>query len=375
MTQHLPVKRRNSEPTLLRLEHPVLSLLSPNGSMRTPASAASFHQTPARDGSTSPDTGSAHSRTSQDGGFQGQANVDGRDQQQRRSGTVLNSAWVSAEDVGGYRHRVTGAIYRNNGKIPQEPGPTANDIPDGWEAFLSDESKETWKYKHHTTGVVIDSPPTSLPAAVTREIDVAASHGKMPKYCQAFIENGLVGYKVTHPAVSYAAGWRTFRHPKLVEDDMKAFLANYGVNPSRPAKATFITAAGHHLPVNLDAGTFSGESGILLVEDIDQACIKFLCATFSDRKFMPHLILGHLLFDQQHQSEAEKKLADQVKGLYWMSLDDQFFWYNAHHDVFQDGEAGKLHFGVHQHSVRDRTLFDDLEIIRLSTMNTAFDSG
>lgn len=364
----------------MRLGHSALSLLSPNGSMRTPASAASFHQTPARDGSASldtasPDTGSAHSRTSQDGGCQGQANVDGRDQQQRSSGTVLNSAWVSAEDVGGYRHRVTGAIYRNNGKIPQEPGPTANDIIDRWEAFLSDESKENWKYRHHTTGVVIDSPPTSLPAAVTREIDAAASHGKMPKYCQAFIENGLVGYRITHPDAIYLASWRMFRHPKLVEDDMKAFLANYGVNPSRPAKATFITDAGQHLPVNLDAGTFSGNSGILLVEDIDQACIKFLCATFSDGKFLPHLILGHLLFDQQHQSEAEKKLADQVQGLYWMSLDGEFIWHNGHHDVLHDGEDGKLHFEVDRYSVIHSALFDDLEIIRVSTMDISFDFG
>jgi hypothetical protein len=286
----------------------------------------------------------------------------------------LHGAWVETPNEHEYRHLVTGTIYRNvHSKPPQSPGPTAKDIPDGWEAFLPIESIETWCYVHRASGITIDRNPNLLSKAVRKNLEVAASYGELPASCGTFLEHDRVAYTIISPKYNGPVGWRTFKHPKLVENDIESFVANYDAVSSRPAKATLLTRGAQYLPITPESNDWTKSTGILLIEDIDQIWIKRLCVAAAKKKFMPFFIFGHILFDKVYKLEGPGKLVDQAKGWYLMSLGTSSPWSCTHCDVVRDERGGKLHFVSAQYPAKH--VLNDAEAIRVSTFTFSEDLG
>jgi hypothetical protein len=136
------------------------------------------------------------------------------------STTTLNKAWVKRrKQPYEYRHLVTGAIYRNSKSSPTLTGPTAQDIPDGWKAKLTNSGSEEWTYEHIATRLV-HANPICLPEDTVEAIKIAASHGELPQFCQACLEHGRIKYKITSPDDRCPEEWRTSKHPRLIENEM-----------------------------------------------------------------------------------------------------------------------------------------------------------
>jgi hypothetical protein len=290
----------------------------------------------------------------------------------RASTPSLNPAWVKAEGSE-YRHLVTGAIYHSRGDAPVSIGPTVEDIPEGWKAKLVERTSEQWTFEHIATRFT-HADPRILPEATMEAFKVAASHGEVPGLCQANLEHDRIVYQYTCPGPEACdipqcpVGWQMFRHPKLVETDIKAFLANYEAQSSRPTRATLLTSGGLQLPTTPDSDQLAENARVLLIEDIDMVWINYLCST-CESKFMPFFILGHLLFDTVHESGAVKDLVEQTKGWYWMSMEPTGVNNRSQYDVIHNEEGGRLHFVTPESLARHE--WENLEVIRISTFSAA----
>jgi hypothetical protein len=195
-------------------------------------------------------------------------------------------------------------------------------------------------------------------------IKAAASHGELPRFCQACLERGRIKYKIT--SSDGPEKWRTSKHPRLIENEMQDFLATYEARSRRPAKATLLTRGGQRLPISPESFNLTEEVGILLVEDIDQAWINFLNSIVQEihPTQLPFFIFGHIVFDEIHESDAMKNLAQQVKGRYWMSREDDFRSFSQY-DVIFDEEGGKLRFASPSYLAMN--MLEDVKAVRIST--------
>jgi hypothetical protein len=286
----------------------------------------------------------------------------------------LDSAWVkisTSDGSRGYRHPVTGEVYLNNRKIPQKTGPAAHDIPEGWTARLESTSKEKWVYVHSATKTIIKTPPRSLSEAVTKEFDVAASHGTVPQHCQGHLEDGRIIYKINNPSRHCPRSWRTFKHPNVIEADLQAYLAAYNPSPSKPAKAILLTPGGHVSQLDLGSSNVAAMSGMLLIEDIDNVLISSLCAAFAFVGGFPFFVLCHLLLRRLHSTPGLEELETHLLGWWWMSHrgpSDTFYWLGSHHDVYYDLNQGEIHFSDIQIPDSHRAIPPDLDVVRLSML-------
>jgi hypothetical protein len=233
-------------------------------------------------------------------------------------------------------------------------------------AKLATKSEEKWIYVHRATKTVINTPPRSLPEAVIKEFDVAASHGMVPQYCQGHLEDGRIFYKINNPSTIFPRSWRTLRHPGIIEADGKAYLAAYDSHASKPAKATLLTASGQTLPINLRLANLNGMSGTLLIEDVDKDMIGNLCWAFQRIPVIPFFIFCHLVYKRLHDIQD---LEEELMARYWMShrgTSDEVCWVGAHYDVFHDYDRGKVHFGVSQLLNSSHAPPEPLDVIRVS---------
>jgi plasmid stability protein len=280
------------------------------------------------------------------------------------STTTPNKAWVKRrKQPHEYRHLVTGAIYRNSNSPPLSTGPTAQDIPDGWKAKLTNSGSEEWTYEHIATRLV-HANPACLSEDTVEAIKIAASHGELPRFCQACLEHGRIKYKIT--SSNGPEKWRASKHPRLIENEMQAFLTTYEARSRRPAKATLLTKGGQHLPISPESFNLTEEVGTLLIEDIDQAWINFLNSIVHEiySTQLPFFIFGHIAFDEIRESDAMKNLAQQVKGRYWMSREDDSRS-PSQCDVIFDEEGGKLHFASPSYLAMN--MLEDVKAVRIST--------
>jgi hypothetical protein len=170
----------------------------------------------------------------------------------RASPRVLHRAWTTTEDDYKYRHIVTGEIFHHRWREPEKPGPLADDIPEGWTAQLVSEDEEDGVYVHNTTLTVIDVPPESLPEAIMKQFDLAATHGKVPQYCQGQLEGGQLMYKCINPSRWCPNKWRTAKRTEVIENEMNHYLANMKSDPSTPATVTFLAKSGQQIPFDLE---------------------------------------------------------------------------------------------------------------------------
>lgn len=281
----------------------------------------------------------------------------------------LHSAWVSTDEPSSYRHLATGEVFRHQWKVPNQPGPSADEIPKGWEAKLASEDEETWNFVHCATGTVIDTPPKDLAETVIKQFDLAASYGNVPEYCQGHLEDGRIMYKITNPSRLCPTEWRTAKHPKIIEDDMEAYLANFRANSNSQAEATLLTKNGQRLPVDLGMTDISQMSGILLITGLDKAMTSVLCAAQPRLPDISFFVISHLLLRNFHEDEATKELECQVQGWYWMSRRKTESWAwrgGSHYDVKHDDERCRLHFGYAQYLDSRLTLPNDTALVRLS---------
>ena len=120
---------------------------------------------------------------------------------QQNSGEV-HSAWVMVERNYRYRHLATGEVFTHCWKRPEKPGPSSDDILDGWDAKLRSEDEEVWQYVHRKTRTVIDVSLRSLLEAVIKHFDVAASYCDVSRHCQGQLDDGCLKYKISNPSKS-----------------------------------------------------------------------------------------------------------------------------------------------------------------------------
>lgn len=284
----------------------------------------------------------------------------------------LHTAWARTDIPDQYRHLATGVLYWNGGKMPEKPGPSSDDILEGWEPELASEDEETWNYVHRATGTVIETPPKDLTDAIIKEFDLAASYGDVPEYCQGLFEDGRIMYKITNPSKRCPSEWRTIKHPKIIVDDMKAYLANFTADFDTPAEVTLLTGDGQELHVDLETSDLDKLSGILLVKNIDQPLISRLHDLDPQNDVLTFFIVCHFLLRTFHDDEATKELSREVQGWFWMSErgeSDGYFWTGDHYDVIHDDERCRLHFGYVQYLSSRLTLPNDAALLRLSTFN------
>jgi hypothetical protein len=290
----------------------------------------------------------------------------------------LHSAWATTEDDYKYRHIVTGEIFHHRWREPEKPGPTADDILEGWTAQLVSEDEEDWVYVHSTTFTVIDVPPRSLPEAVMRQFDLAATYGKVPRYCQGQLEDGQLMYKCINPSRWCPTEWRTAKHPEVVENEMNQYLANMKSNSTTPATVTFLAKSGQQIPFDLETGDISQMSGILLVTDVDKVVCNQLLATQIHTPLISFFTICHLLLTTLHEDEATKELAWQAQGWWWMSArsdSDDTWWSGNHHDIIYDDESSLLHFGFAQYPNGRLDSQTNTSTTRLSAFQVASDMG
>lgn len=314
------------------------------------------------------------------GSFEGN-NSPNRDEDDRRSHMSrsgasfpeLHSAWIT-EDHYGYRHIVTGEMFYHSTKRPEKPGPLADDIPDGWEARLANDREEIWTFTHRSTGTVIDVPPKSLPEHVRKEFDVAASYGRVPRYCQGQLEGDHIEYKITNPSALCPTQWRTRKHPKIIEDGMKEYLARITAHPAEPPQVTLLTQDGNQESVDLETRELSQMSGILVVTDINHSLISRLCAEETQMPLILFFIACHFMLRTLHEDTATKDLVREIQGWFWMSErsdNNEHSWEGRHHDVTYDEKLSVLHFGYEQYPDSYLTPQEELAIVRLSTFDVS----
>lgn len=271
----------------------------------------------------------------------------------RASSLALNIAW-EREGINSYRYRhiVTGEVFcdKHSCNAPQQPGPSADDIPDGWRARLRYESEEVWEYVHCTTGIVIDVPPKSLPGDVIRQFKLAALHGDIPRYCKALFEDDCIKYERDRE-YSHPVQWSTTKHPKIIENEMKAYLDNLKTNHTQRPEVTLL-AGGQELPVDFQTAEIRQLSGTLVVTDIDRALVSCLLVAYPEDPLLPFFIVCHFLLRTLNEDETAKELVRQVQGWYRMfeyGGDIDRPWAGNHYDVIHDGDRCKVHFGYAQY--------------------------
>jgi hypothetical protein len=287
---------------------------------------------------------------------------------QQKPGEV-HAAWFMVQKNYKYRHVVTGEIFTHYSKRPEKPGPSSDDIPKGWDAKLRSEYEEVWEYVHRKTRTVIDVPPRTLPEAVIKQFDVAASHGDVPEHCQGQLDDGCLKYKISNPSKSCPREWRTTKHPKIIEEDMQEYLANFHADSLKPTEATLLTKGGQRLSVDLEDIDLSKLSGILLVTDVDKALINRLIVDSPNPSQMSFFIAFYLLLRTLHNDEATKELAQQVQGLYWMSTrgdHDGNMWPGPQYDIMCDHQRTTLYFGFAQYLSSRLIQGDETDVTRLS---------
>jgi hypothetical protein len=290
----------------------------------------------------------------------------------------LHSAWVMIEGNYEYmyRHLVTGEIFRHPWKRPEKPGPSSDDILKGWDANLRSENEEVWEYVHRKTRTVIDVPPRSLPEAVIKQFDIAASYGDVPKHCQGQLHDGCLKYKISNPSKSCPRKWRTTKHPKIIEEDMQKYLAHIQADCTKPAEATLLAKGGQRLEVDLKDINLNQMSGILFITDIDKALINRLIVDSPDALHMSIFIAFYFLLRTVHKDETTKELVQEVQGLYWMSVrgdDDGEMWPGPQYDIMCDHQRTTLYFGSAQYPSSRPTQGDETDVTRLSIMEVTRD--
>lgn len=315
------------------------------------------------------------------GSFEGNRSAnwdeDDRRSHMSRSGAsspALHSAWSKTNNRHGYRHIVTGEMFYHSKKQPEKPGPSADDIPEGWEARLVSDHKEVWEFRHLSTGTIIDVPPKSLPEAVSEEFDVAASYGDVPRYCQGELKGDHIEYKITHPSALCPTRWRTTKHPKIIEDEMEEYLAKVTAHPTRPPQVTLLKQDGNQESVDLETRQFDQMSGILLVTDIDHPLISRLCAKDRQMPLILFFITCHFMLRALHEDAVTKELVRAIQGWFWMSErwdTDEHIWEGRQHDVMYDEKLSVLHFGYEQYPDSYLTPQEELDIVRLSTFDVS----
>lgn len=222
---------------------------------------------------------------------------------------------------------------------------------------------------HRKTRTVIDVPPRTLPEAVIKQFDVAASYGDVPKHCQGQFDDGCLKYKISNPSKSCPREWRTTKHPKIIEEDMQEYLANFHADSSKPAEATLLTKGGQRLSVDLEDIDLNRLSGILLITDIDKALINRLIVGSPNPLQMSFFIAFYLLLCTLHKDETTKELARQVQGLYWMSTrgdHDGNMWPGPQYDIMCDHQRTTLYFGFAQYLSSRLIQGDETNVTRLS---------
>jgi len=333
------------------------------GSVHHSSGSDGAHQIPELDRESDSPSGRS------DDGFQGDRRSYASSAQ--ASSPAFHSAWERIGFSDRYRHIVTGQIFKDHGNAPQKPGPSADDILEGWKAKLASKDNETWGYVHRATGIVIDVLPDFLSEAVRKEFDVAASYGQVPKYCQGQLEGGHIVYKSIHPSVLCPKKWRTTKHPKIIEGEMKEYLANIDAHTTTPAEAMLLTKDGQQLSVDLESCDISQMTGILLITDIDGALINRVCACQNPMSVTSFFIICHFLLRTLHEDEATKELAQQVQGWFWMSMRKKghgFIWLGDHYDVIYDDTTALLYFGPVQYLDSHPTPPIETDFVRLSLL-------
>lgn len=296
----------------------------------------------------------------------------------RASSRALHSAWATTEKRHTYRHIVTGKIFHHRWREPEKPGPSADDIPDGWTAQLVSEDEEDWEYVHSTTRTVINVSPKILPEAVVKQFDLAATYGNVPHNCQGQLEDGQLMYKCINPSRWCPTKWRTAKHPEVVENEMNQYLANMKSNSTTPATVTFLAKSGQQIPFDFETGDISQMSGILLVTDIDKVVCNQLLATQIHDPLISFFIICHLLLETLQGDEATKELARQAQGWWWMSTrsdTDDTWWSGTHHDIMYDDESSILHFGFAQYPNGRLDSQTNTSTTRLSAFQVASNMG
>lgn len=315
------------------------------------------------------------------GSFEGNRSAnwdeDDRRSHMSRSGAsppALHSAWSKTNNQHTYRHIVTGEIFYHSKKQPEKPGPSADDIPEGWEARLVSDHEEIWEFRHQSTGTIIDVPPTSLPDAIRKEFDVAASYGDVPRHCQGQLEGDHIEYKITNPSTLCPTQWRTRKHPKIIEDEMKEYLASTTAHTTRPPQVTLLTQEGNQESVDLEKHNLSRMSGILVITDINHSLISRLCAENRHVPLILFFISCYFMLRTLHEDTATKELAREIQGWFWMSErsdNDEYSWEGTYHDVMYDEKLSVLHFGYEQYPDGCISPQKELAVVRLSTFNVS----
>jgi hypothetical protein len=243
-----------------------------------------------------------------------------------QSQTPLQHAWVASKRrPGRYRHVLTGAIYYNqSGKAPRFSGPTAQDIPEGWKARLSDSHEESWSYEHSATGIRHDKP-ASLPKQTLEKFAVATTYGEIPDRCQALLlEDGSIAYAPGRYHYLNPPSWYTLEHPKFLKYKIQAYLNNYEIR-SGTAKAVLFTGSKNR-PVGIEDLDLSKHSGTLLIKDMDHNWIKRL-AQYDSVDMLQFLILN-LLDHKLGRSAIE---ADTMKKMETLTRLLPIFFANSSH--------------------------------------------
>lgn len=176
-------------------------------------------------------------------------------------------------------------------------------------------------------------------------------------------------YKITNPSILCPTKRRTIKHPKIIEDEMKAYLATFRANTNTPAEITLLTKSGQQLPVDLETSDFSQMSGILSITDIDNTVMGRICAAQPQLMKLSFFFIFHLLLRASHDDEATIKLESEVQGLYWMSGRPEFDFplcEGLHYDIIHDDDRRKLYFGYPEYIRSCSTFSNDVAALRLS---------
>lgn len=324
-----------------------------------------------RDSESDKRSGSVSVRSGGSGSYSGYSRVS----YASSSTPALHGAWIKRNRLG-WRHIVTGAIYYND-REPEHAGPSADDIPDGWTASLARSTEEIFEYEHSATNIVIEVPPKSLPEDVIKQFEVAASYGGLPEHCRAELEDDCINYYINNESDACPRTWHSSKHPKVVEDEIKAYLADLKVDYTRRPEVTLLTS-GQELPVDVRTADLSKMSGILKVTDIDKPLIAQLVAAFPEATLLSFFIVCYFLLRTSHEDEATKELAQQIQGWYWMTHRGTFndrYWVGKHYDLIHDDDRDKLHFGYAQCLTMRRNKADVDTVVRLSIFEFSTELG
>ena len=152
---------------------------------------------------------------------------------------------------------------------------------------------------------------------------------------------------------------------------MHKYLADIYTDCTKPAEATLLATGGQRLAVDLEDIDLNQMSGILLITDIDKALINRLIVDSPDASHMSFFIAFHFLLRIIHKDETTKELAQEVQGLYWMSVrgdNDGDMWPGPQYDIMCDPQRTTLYFGSAQYVSSRPTQGDESDVIRLSVL-------